>query len=209
MPTWRALLAHWPHSVLRASEDAVGLPPGQMGNSEVGHLNLGAGRPVLQDLPRIDAAIDDGSFFTRPALLAACERARADGVLAHRQPDRAGRRARQRPAPRRARRSWPRARASPGAHPRAPRRPRHAAVVGGRLRRSTWSRGWRPPTPARRSRPSAGATSRWTATAAGSGSSRAMTRSSTPRRRTGRSPRRPPSRLPMPAARPTSSSAPR
>ena len=50
-----------------------------MGNSEVGHLNLGAGRPVLQDLPRIDAAIADGSFFERPALLAACERARATG----------------------------------------------------------------------------------------------------------------------------------
>jgi 2,3-bisphosphoglycerate-independent phosphoglycerate mutase len=77
MPTWRGLLARWPHAVLRASEDAVGLPPGQMGNSEVGHLNLGAGRPVLQDLPRIDAAIADGSFFERPALLAACARARA------------------------------------------------------------------------------------------------------------------------------------
>ncbi len=75
MPVWRALLARWPHSVLRASEDAVGLPAGQMGNSEVGHLNLGAGRPVLQDLPRIDAAIADGSFFERPALLAACDRA--------------------------------------------------------------------------------------------------------------------------------------
>ena len=82
MPTWRGLLAHWPHSVLRASEQAVGLPAGQMGNSEVGHLNLGAGRPVLQDLPRIDAAIADGSFFTRPALLAACARAMAGrGVL--------------------------------------------------------------------------------------------------------------------------------
>jgi 2,3-bisphosphoglycerate-independent phosphoglycerate mutase len=82
MPTWRGLLARWPHSVLRASEDAVGLPPGQMGNSEVGHLNLGAGRPVLQDLPRIDAAIADGSFFERPALIAACERAaRPDGRL--------------------------------------------------------------------------------------------------------------------------------
>jgi len=82
MPTWRSLLAHWPHSQLGASEGAVGLPPGQMGNSEVGHLNLGAGRPVLQDLPRIDAAIDDGTFFARPALLAACERARnAAGVL--------------------------------------------------------------------------------------------------------------------------------
>ena len=77
MPVWRALLERWPHSVLRASEDAVGLPRGQMGNSEVGHLNLGAGRPVLQDLPRIDAAIADRSFFERPALVAACERARS------------------------------------------------------------------------------------------------------------------------------------
>jgi 2,3-bisphosphoglycerate-independent phosphoglycerate mutase len=61
----------------------VGLPPGQMGNSEVGHLNLGAGRPVLQDLPRIDAAIDDGSFVARQALLAACERARHGGGFLH------------------------------------------------------------------------------------------------------------------------------
>ena len=82
MPIWRALVGTWPHSTLRASEDAVGLPPGQMGNSEVGHLNLGAGRPVLQDLPRIDAAIADGSFARRPALLAACARqARPDGRL--------------------------------------------------------------------------------------------------------------------------------
>ena len=81
MPRWRALRAASPHAVLRASEDAVGLPEGQMGNSEVGHLNLGAGRPVLQDLPRIDAAIADGSFFTRPALLAACERAKETGRL--------------------------------------------------------------------------------------------------------------------------------
>jgi 2,3-bisphosphoglycerate-independent phosphoglycerate mutase len=83
MPVWRGLLARWPHGVLRASEDAVGLPAGQMGNSEVGHLNLGAGRPVLQDLPRIDAAIADGSFFTRPALLAACERAARPGGRLH------------------------------------------------------------------------------------------------------------------------------
>jgi 2,3-bisphosphoglycerate-independent phosphoglycerate mutase len=76
MPTWRGLLERWPHAVLRASEDAVGLPPGQMGNSEVGHLNLGAGRPVLQDLPRIDSAIADGSFFERPAFLDATRRAR-------------------------------------------------------------------------------------------------------------------------------------
>ena len=82
MPVWRRLLRDWPHARLRASEDAVGLPAGQMGNSEVGHLNLGAGRPVLQDLPRIDAAIADGSFATRPALLDACGRAaRPDGRL--------------------------------------------------------------------------------------------------------------------------------
>ncbi len=81
MPRWRELLARWPHAALRASEDAVGLPPGQMGNSEVGHLNLGAGRPVLQDLPRIDAAIADGSFFVTPSLLAACARARETGRL--------------------------------------------------------------------------------------------------------------------------------
>ncbi|HSL33677.1 MAG TPA: 2,3-bisphosphoglycerate-independent phosphoglycerate mutase [Candidatus Limnocylindrales bacterium] len=75
MPTWRGLLARWPHAALGAAEGAVGLPAGQMGNSEVGHLNLGAGRPVLQDLPRIDAAIADGSFFQRPALVEACDRA--------------------------------------------------------------------------------------------------------------------------------------
>ncbi len=81
MPTWRRLEGDSPHAVLRASEEAVGLPAGQMGNSEVGHLNLGAGRPVLQDLPRIDAAIADGSFATRPALLAAAERGRETGRL--------------------------------------------------------------------------------------------------------------------------------
>jgi 2,3-bisphosphoglycerate-independent phosphoglycerate mutase len=82
MPTWRSLWRDWPHATLQASEDAVGLPPGQMGNSEVGHLNLGAGRPVLQDLPRIDAAVADGSFFDRPAFLLACARARErNGIL--------------------------------------------------------------------------------------------------------------------------------
>jgi 2,3-bisphosphoglycerate-independent phosphoglycerate mutase len=75
MPHWRALLARWPHARLEASGEAVGLPPGQMGNSEVGHLNIGAGRPVLQDLPRIDSAIADGSFFETPALVAAAQRA--------------------------------------------------------------------------------------------------------------------------------------
>jgi 2,3-bisphosphoglycerate-independent phosphoglycerate mutase len=77
MPAWRGLLERWPNSRLEASGEAVGLPPGQMGNSEVGHLNIGAGRPVLQDLPRIDAALADGSFFGRPALVEACRAAAA------------------------------------------------------------------------------------------------------------------------------------
>ncbi len=83
MPIWRGLLRDWPHAILRASEDAVGLPAGQMGNSEVGHLNLGAGRPVLQDLPRIDAAIADGTFATRPAFLDACRVAAEPGRRLH------------------------------------------------------------------------------------------------------------------------------
>jgi 2,3-bisphosphoglycerate-independent phosphoglycerate mutase len=82
MPTWQGLLEHWPHARLEASGRAVGLPEGQMGNSEVGHLNLGAGRPVLQDLPRIDAAIADGTFRTNPVLLDACRGARAGRRLA-------------------------------------------------------------------------------------------------------------------------------
>ena len=56
------LLANYPHSLLGASGEDVGLPDGQMGNSEVGHLNLGAGRVVFQDLCRVDNAIKDGSM---------------------------------------------------------------------------------------------------------------------------------------------------
>ena len=67
-PVWHALTRRWPHSRLDASEHYVGLPDGQMGNSEVGHTNLGAGRVVMQDLPRIDRAIADGSLARLPAL---------------------------------------------------------------------------------------------------------------------------------------------
>ncbi len=83
MPRWRALLAEWPHVRLEASGAAVGLPDGQMGNSEVGHLNLGAGRPVLQDLPRIDAEIADGSFRQNAALLAAVRAVAERGSRLH------------------------------------------------------------------------------------------------------------------------------
>jgi 2,3-bisphosphoglycerate-independent phosphoglycerate mutase len=61
VPFYRELLAQWPHTTLQASEEAVGLPPGQMGNSEVGHMNLGAGRVVYQELERIGNALKDGT----------------------------------------------------------------------------------------------------------------------------------------------------
>ena len=83
MPNWHAFLQHWPHSALEASEGFVGLPEGQMGNSEVGHLNLGTGQPVLQDLPRIDRAISTGGLFSRPVLLDLCARAKEDEHTLH------------------------------------------------------------------------------------------------------------------------------
>jgi 2,3-bisphosphoglycerate-independent phosphoglycerate mutase len=83
MPVWQGLLERWPHALLGASGEDVGLPRGQMGNSEVGHLNLGAGRKVLQDLPRIDAAIENGSFDANPALGAAIRRAAEPGRRLH------------------------------------------------------------------------------------------------------------------------------
>ncbi len=75
-PVFDRLCAQYPHTELSAQGRDVGLPDGQMGNSEVGHLNLGAGAIVKQDLARIDDAIADGGFFENEALLAACERAR-------------------------------------------------------------------------------------------------------------------------------------
>ena len=65
-PVLSRLMAQAPHSLIATSGLAVGLPAGQMGNSEVGHMNIGAGRVVMQDLPRIDAAIADGSFRSHP-----------------------------------------------------------------------------------------------------------------------------------------------
>ena len=83
VPTWDKLWARAPRTLLAASEEAVGLPCGQMGNSEVGHLNLGAGRVVKQDLVRINDAIKDGSFFTNPVFLDACRRVKANGGTLH------------------------------------------------------------------------------------------------------------------------------
>ena len=76
---WR----EYPHTTLAASGEAVGLPPGQMGNSEVGHLTIGSGRILFQDLQRVNAAVRNGSFFEIPALVAAFDRARARGGDVH------------------------------------------------------------------------------------------------------------------------------
>ena len=72
-PVFDELWERWPHTTLTAWGPAVGLPEGQMGNSEVGHLNLGAGTIVRQDLLRIDESVEDGSFFENETLRAACD----------------------------------------------------------------------------------------------------------------------------------------
>ncbi|MEO6457192.1 MAG: 2,3-bisphosphoglycerate-independent phosphoglycerate mutase [Chloroflexia bacterium] len=80
-PTMDHLWANYPQMALDASEHAVGLPTGQMGNSEVGHQNMGAGFVVYQELTRLDKAIEDGSFYENPELVAACDHVLARGPL--------------------------------------------------------------------------------------------------------------------------------
>jgi 2,3-bisphosphoglycerate-independent phosphoglycerate mutase len=82
-PVFDALWAHYPHGTLAASGEAVGLPPGQMGNSEVGHLTIGSGRILLQDLARVSTAVADGSLARNEALTAAFARARERGGDVH------------------------------------------------------------------------------------------------------------------------------
>ena len=82
-PVWDRLRATCPHACLDASGGEVGLPAGQMGNSEVGHMNIGAGRVVTQDLPRVDAAIADGSLAGIPALLDFIAAMKESGGTAH------------------------------------------------------------------------------------------------------------------------------
>jgi 2,3-bisphosphoglycerate-independent phosphoglycerate mutase len=82
-PTWDQLWREAPHSLLETSGEAVGLPAGQMGNSEVGHMNIGAGRIVYQDFTRITRAIEDGSFNENPALCEAIDAARERGGTVH------------------------------------------------------------------------------------------------------------------------------
>jgi 2,3-bisphosphoglycerate-independent phosphoglycerate mutase len=80
-PVFDRLWREFPHTTIEASGEAAGLPPGQMGNSEVGHLTIGAGRRLYQDLMRVNKAIEDGSFFDNPVLKSAFERGRRVHLL--------------------------------------------------------------------------------------------------------------------------------
>jgi 2,3-bisphosphoglycerate-independent phosphoglycerate mutase len=82
-PNWNRLWNSQPHMLINASEHFVGLPDGQMGNSEVGHLNIGAGRVVYQEFERINLAISDGNFFVNPALTKAVQTARNNDRALH------------------------------------------------------------------------------------------------------------------------------
>src|SRR6516164_10523001 len=76
-PTYDRLLGEYPNTLIQTSGRYVGLPEGQMGNSEVGHLNIGAGRIVQMDITRIDMMIANGDFFTNPVLLETLKNARS------------------------------------------------------------------------------------------------------------------------------------
>jgi len=82
-PNLNGYLRNFPHVQIHTSGMAVGLPDGQMGNSEVGHLNLGAGRIVYQDLTRITKSIQDGDFFSNPVLLECIAKVKASGGRLH------------------------------------------------------------------------------------------------------------------------------
>jgi len=83
MPHWDRLWDKYAHSFINASEEFVGLPKGQMGNSEVGHLNIGAGRIVQQDLERINTSITSGDFFKTPSLISAFKSLKENGKALH------------------------------------------------------------------------------------------------------------------------------
>jgi 2,3-bisphosphoglycerate-independent phosphoglycerate mutase len=82
-PNWDRLVADYPFTTINASEHFVGLPDGQFGNSEVGHLNIGAGRVLQQDISRVDCDVADGTLGKNPVLASAIETARASGKTLH------------------------------------------------------------------------------------------------------------------------------
>src|SRR3954451_5027733 len=82
-PNYDRLLVEYPNTLVHTSGRFVGLPTGQMGNSEVGHLNMGAGRVVYMDITRIDLMIENGDFFSNPVLMAAMKHAKTGGRRLH------------------------------------------------------------------------------------------------------------------------------
>ena len=82
-PNWHRMYQDNPHCLIETYGLAVGLPEGQMGNSEVGHTNLGAGRVVMQDLPKIDLAVKDGSLAKNPVLVEMINDLKKNGKTAH------------------------------------------------------------------------------------------------------------------------------
>ncbi|MGB1807444.1 MAG: 2,3-bisphosphoglycerate-independent phosphoglycerate mutase, partial [Porticoccaceae bacterium] len=82
-PVWEKLWSNNPKTLIHTSGLSVGLPDGQMGNSEVGHMTLGAGRVVYQNFTRINKAISDGDFFTNPAFCDAIDKAVASNKAVH------------------------------------------------------------------------------------------------------------------------------
>jgi len=82
-PTWNHFMKAYPHAQLEASELSVGLPSGQMGNSEVGHMTIGAGRVILQDLPRIDQSIQNGTLQANSKFTSFIEALKKSGGTCH------------------------------------------------------------------------------------------------------------------------------
>ena len=201
-PDLRPAVGSGPHAFLRTAGRDVGLPPGQMGNSEVGHLNIGAGRVVMQDLPRIGDAIATGEITQAPALTDLIATLKQSGGTCHLIGPGLARRRALAPGPRRGARENPhrRRRADGGACHH--RRPRHAAAIGRRRPEALHRRAAAVGPDRDRA---AAATTPWTATSAGSACRRPTTPSSRPKARAFPM-RRPPSPTPTPKSSSTSSS---
>ncbi len=175
-PVMDRLLSSHPSATLTTCGTAVGLPPGQMGNSEVGHLNLGAGRIVYQDLTRIDKAVADGELARNPVLPRRLE-AGASGRNAS--PDRAGlagRGTQPRATSLRVASARGGGRRAPDPRARVPGRPRHGAPLRREASIEADRIGARGAYPTARSRPFRAASSRWIATSAGTGPRRPTAR---------------------------------
>ena len=203
-PTFDRLWQTGPHGFLRTCGNDVGLPDGQMGNSEVGHLNIGAGRVVMQDLPRIGAAIKSGEIAHAPALRGFHRETQSERRHLPFAWPRLARRRALASGPRRGAGEDSHRRRRAGSGARIDRRPRYAAAIVRRGHQAACSPRCRHQS---RSQPYAAAISPWTATSAGTASRRRITPSSQPMLRAFPM-RRPWSPMPTPTRNSTSSSSP-